>query len=730
MEVSEEEEVMSEPAQPEEEQAASAPSAAEEPEANETEETTDALSPGTGEEGTETTGSGGSNPSVSKITDTGGSAAKMVASPRGPGALHPTVVGIPLHGPDEDDENLPVDFRMQLQLLRIVQEQRLWMQQQFESVGEDQQRMGMQLSRIERLVAKHETHVQQTTEKHANSVKAEMNNQMKNLKAMHSHTKVLLDQVIMKSTLRPMFSNETMGDSPLPLSPRIGSPTARRDIDGQDKVIDIAPDPMSPRQPSHVASTDLHAKAGWSSTFQGFLTTIFMKTANASNTEGYLKIFDLFCGLIITVNAITIGVSADRNVKYALENIGSKTPREEDAIMIYLGYFFIVFYVFELCVKLMLSGWVQFFKGADMKWNLFDVLLVFLGIYENLAELFGGLSSGADLTWLRMLRLLKMMKMFRVVRLMRFFKVLRTMISSIAGSLVMLFWAMLMLGLMMYMFGLCFIYGCSEYLMDVDTDHLLDPESKDSQAVGGIRFYYRSIWMSTITLYMAVTGGSDWEPLAAPLKRFNNQLYYYIFLFYIAFSFVSVLNVVTGMFVDAAMKISEQDDDAVLEEAGDQQEVKDLEDYFRLRQDANGTIDEEVFRECLQSHEMRAFMNRLDLRDTDVKQVFHRFIQMGRVDAQEFVEGCLRVRGDSKVIDIITLVRDTKRQRMQLNVLAEFLEDHLTAVHRSFSMLVGAPPPSIEKLEPRLAKLHVIELPVQHQHEHLDELSSATIPPP
>eukprot|EP00971_Amphidinium_carterae_P253476 5032238-Amphidinium_carterae.1 len=32
----------------------------------------------------------------------GGSAAKMVASPRGPGALHPTVVGIPLHGPDED----------------------------------------------------------------------------------------------------------------------------------------------------------------------------------------------------------------------------------------------------------------------------------------------------------------------------------------------------------------------------------------------------------------------------------------------------------------------------------------------------------------------------------------------------------------------------------------------------------------------------------------------------
>eukprot|EP00971_Amphidinium_carterae_P245470 4874293-Amphidinium_carterae.2 len=35
------------------------------------EETTDALSPGTGEEGTETTGSGGSNPSVSKITDTG-----------------------------------------------------------------------------------------------------------------------------------------------------------------------------------------------------------------------------------------------------------------------------------------------------------------------------------------------------------------------------------------------------------------------------------------------------------------------------------------------------------------------------------------------------------------------------------------------------------------------------------------------------------------------------------
>eukprot|EP00971_Amphidinium_carterae_P253921 5041059-Amphidinium_carterae.1 len=39
---------------------------------------------------------------------------------------------------------------------------------------------------------------------------------------------------------------------------------------------------------------------------------------------------DVLHGPMCTSQAITIGVSADRNVKYALENIGSKTPREED----------------------------------------------------------------------------------------------------------------------------------------------------------------------------------------------------------------------------------------------------------------------------------------------------------------------------------------------------------------------------------------------------------------
>merc|ERR1719188_2345329 len=111
----------------------------------------------------------------------------------------------------------------------------------------------------------------------------------------------------------------------------------------------------------------------------------------------------------------------------------------------------------------------------------------------------------------------------------------------------------------MYIFALFFVQSLAGYL--ADTPNVVD----DEETFEGIKSYWDSVPQAAVTLYMAVSGGSDWEPLAAPLKNAGTG-YYCVFLFYIAFSMVSLLNVVTGMFVDTAMKVSENDGQEVLEE--------------------------------------------------------------------------------------------------------------------------------------------------------------------
>merc|ERR1719272_1489487 len=107
-----------------------------------------------------------------------------------------------------------------------------------------------------------------------------------------------------------------------------------------------------------------------------------------------------------------------------------------------------------------------------------------------------------------------MVKMLRVVRVMRFFKVLRMMVASIIGSMSTLFWSILMMAIMMYMFGLCFLQAAASYLQDAAINGLVDEEVDQ-----GIILYLSGCGQAAISLYMAVTGGADWEAIAEPIKR-------------------------------------------------------------------------------------------------------------------------------------------------------------------------------------------------------------------
>jgi hypothetical protein len=144
--------------------------------------------------------------------------------------------------------------------------------------------------------------------------------------------------------------------------------------------------------------------------------------------------------------------------------------------------------------------------------------------------------------------MVRVSKIARAFRVMNFFTELRALLQAITSSIGTLFWCLLTLGIFCYIFAIILVTAVSVFLAapdrDINTEDLLK--------------YWGSVQNAMLTLYMACTGGEDWGPLAEVLKPIGD-IYYVVFLVYIAFVLLAVLNMLTGLFVENALRATERD---------------------------------------------------------------------------------------------------------------------------------------------------------------------------
>jgi len=89
----------------------------------------------------------------------------------------------------------------------------------------------------------------------------------------------------------------------------------------------------------------------------------------------------------------------------------------------------------ELLLRLLVHR-IFFFVGANARFNMFDFVLVFFGVFEQaLIFIRASQQFGANMTFLRIIRLTKLFRAFRVLRVIRMLTEMRTMLAAIAGSL-------------------------------------------------------------------------------------------------------------------------------------------------------------------------------------------------------------------------------------------------------------------------------------------------------
>jgi len=377
--------------------------------------------------------------------------------------------------------------------------------------------------------------------------------------------------------------------------------------------------------------------------------------------------FNLVCAVVISCNAATIGLQTQDGIVWAQQHVGDR-EKPQTTFLRQIGYFYVCFYMAELVAKLFCFR-LHFFTNEDWKWNLFDLSLVVLGIYDLLGEV-GSQDKNANITWIRLLRLVRMLRMLRVVRVMRFFRVLRMMVSSIAGSMMSLLWSILMLLLMKYIFGLCFLQIISGYLSDTPKDQV------DIATLEAVEIYWANVPQAIITLYYSVTGGADWENLALPIAK-AGMAYHCLFMFYIAFTAFVVLNVLTGFYVGTAAKVSEMDREAVDREIKTNQRKKAFRDFVTQceppeEEQEGQTLSWSTLEEGRGNRAVLDFLALAGILSIEeCLNVFNRLdtSEIGSVDCDEFIKAVLELPS-SRAVNL-----ETDNPQSEFSVLSDRLDE-------------------------------------------------------
>jgi len=189
--------------------------------------------------------------------------------------------------------------------------------------------------------------------------------------------------------------------------------------------------------------------------------------------------------------------------------------------------------------------------------------------------------------------------------------------------------------------------------------------------------YYGSLWGSVQTLFQSVTGGIDWNEVLTPLTQSISPFLAPVFMLYIAFAVLAMLNIVTGVFVESALISAKADKDICM--------VSNMRELFtRCDCGLKGKMDWEQFETQLDEPQMQEYFRAIDVDPSEARGVFQLLDidDSGFITAEEFLSGSIRLRGSAKALDLALLIYNFK-------VLSQWIQDHAWFVEDQLRVLAA-----------------------------------------
>lgn len=378
--------------------------------------------------------------------------------------------------------------------------------------------------------------------------------------------------------------------------------------------------------------------------------------------------FETFFACLVFFNSVLIGLELHFRQYPA-------SAETELAVSIAQHMCFLAF-MFEIVFRLWAYG-TRLFTGPSAPWNVFDVFLVTFSAVEVVGEVLRILSPGvfdmetsqnvAAARILRIIRITRLMRVLRIARLVRFVRALRVLIFSIGETMKSVTWAMVLLLIIIYFFAVLFSQSTVEYLQDNPND----PE---------IRAFWGSLLGTMLTLLQSVTGGVDWGNAVDPLGRVHFLLVS-LFIFYIMFSLFAVLNVITGVFCQGAIEGKQIDTDLMVQQVltTKRADLIRVTDTFKnlLRNMGSDHVTQEKLAKHIMDDSFQALLAMLGLNTSDACVLFRLLDgDDSSIDPETFLEGCMRLKGSARSIDLASMEHDMKLNYKAItSMIAELKDD-------------------------------------------------------
>eukprot|EP00930_Biecheleria_cincta_P004603 TRINITY_DN105519_c0_g1_i1.p1 TRINITY_DN105519_c0_g1~~TRINITY_DN105519_c0_g1_i1.p1 ORF type:complete len:598 (-),score=89.61 TRINITY_DN105519_c0_g1_i1:86-1831(-) len=365
--------------------------------------------------------------------------------------------------------------------------------------------------------------------------------------------------------------------------------------------------------------------------------------------------FDQACALLIMSSSIVVGLEVEFSTA------------SNSIVFDALGNFFMVCFSLELILRACARGHL-FIIGSDKIWNFFDSFCVASSYIEIILSLLA--TPNADASLMTLIRTMRVVRIARIVRVIRFLSKLRMMVFTLLGALKMLGWALILLVMIMYMFAVSFTEASKPFLADVDGS-LTESQQK-------LRKHFRSLPRSMLTLFESIIGGVSWgEPLQGLAEI--NVIYVAMFLFYICLMILAMLNVLTGLCCEYAIENADSDrDDAIRAQLRDRKKwLGNFRAMFQaIDMDNSGVVSAEELNEILMDEEFQAYLAHLNITVDEAHDLLVLFDKDGdgAVSVDEFIQGCMRVKGQAKAVDVVRVMYEVRGMSKEISEIHGMLD--------------------------------------------------------
>lgn len=341
--------------------------------------------------------------------------------------------------------------------------------------------------------------------------------------------------------------------------------------------------------------------------------------------------FDYIMGGLILTNSLVIGVQAHMQ---ALE----KGIDNNSAFWQAVDITFSAIFLSELIIRIVAFK-ARFFFMEGWAWNIFDTVCVIFSVLDEMTELLlSGTAAKKAIDRLSILRVLRLFRLLRLVRMVRFIPALKSMVYLIAASLQSFLWTMvLILGVM---------YILAVYLTEVSTTLVIQGKSIPGDE---IQEYWGNLFISISTAFQAITGGDDWHNFvkvfeAADSEKYSENLVF--FFIYISFASLVLMNLVTGVFVEGAQRIAEEEKKQEL-----QKQVRKIVREGRI--DVNAKITWHAFTEQLATKDMGVYLKAFQMNRSQAADIFYILDdnRLGTICMKDFFSACIQLHGSVKLSD-------------------------------------------------------------------------------